>query len=191
MTTIIIPKCNIWTPPSPWQRPWVPDAFPWLRNLALSVSTFPAANAAQQGQGGGGGANPTVTLDTLTILDDIDTVVASVTLEAERSGDLVVEGVTQTNEWVASGDKTATLGDDYEALLTKTSGALANPSGAPVGSWTALTSDRIWTWSSIVAFEVSWNGTLQIRETLNTSNSDTTNVSVTLEVLGGMGAIFL
>ena len=132
---------------------------------------------------------PTVQLDAFISMSDADTFIATVTMRVERDGDLVVDGSVQTNEWVASGDKSAQLGDDFEALLTKTSGALGNPSGAPVGSWTTINPDRVWTWTSSVGFEVTWNGTLQIREIANTSNSDTANVTVSLEVLGGMGAI--
>ena len=188
MTHILVPKCNIWTPPSKWQRPWVGDIFPWLQKgrIDLSVSAFPHGVSAAAGAGGDG---PTVLLDALTVMSDTPSSgTASVQLEVERSGDYVVDLSTQTNEWVASGDKTSTLGDDYEVELSKTSGTLTS-SGPAVDTWHTISTDRIWTWSSTAPFEVTWNGTIEVREIANTSNTDTSSISITLEVLGGGGIL--
>ena len=184
MTAILIPKSNIWTPPSKWQKKWVKDVFPWLANpIQMAVSSFPVGTLS------GGPDNPTPNINSITI-NNTDSFIATGVVRADRDGDLNVDGSPRTNEWLNSGDKTSTIGDDYEALLTKTSGALGNPTGASVGSWVALTSNATWTWSTTSNFPVTWNGSLEIREVADTSNSDSTPfVQVTLEVLGG-GGIF-
>ena len=147
----------------------------------MSVSAFPHGIISAAAASGG----PTVLLDAFTSMSDFDISFASVTLEVERDGDYIPNGAVQTNEWVASGDKTSTIGDDYEVKLTKTSGGLASPSGPTLATWHTINIDRLWTWIYGGGSPAFWNGTLEIREIANTSNSDSSSVSIELETSGG------
>ena len=48
--------------------------------------------------------------------------------------------------WMESPGRTSSIGDQYEALVTKTSGSV--PVEGTLGSWVALSSDRTWRWST-------------------------------------------
>lgn len=175
MSAIIIPKRNIWTPPSKWQTPWVGDAFPWLeefgRLIQLSVSAFPSAIT------GGDQGSPVVTISDITQTSTGNTC----SWEVQRDGDLQLlapTNTTRTNEWVTSGDKEATIGDLYEARITKTSGfneVLTNWSN---GVYSTINNNKKLTLNPSFG-TTTYVGTLDIREIADTGNIDTAAVSMT------------
>ncbi len=190
MTTFIIPKCNIWTPPSKWQRPWVGDIFPWLQKgiIQLATSSHPHATAAA---GAGGGGNPTPQLSPIT-QSDIEFGTATCSWNIQRDGDLQLTQPsfqTRTNEWLLSGDKASTIGDDYQGRLTKTAGSNPAMTNWTLGAYSTISNTKTCTLTAVVGTS-SFDGTLTIRETANTSNNDSASVSMDVESIGNGGCPF-
>ncbi len=67
---------------------------------------------------------------------------------------------------------------DYEAYMTKTSGT--TPSGTAVDTWVTISSNLSWTLTRTSQGTTTFNGTLEIREIADTSNT-TGAVSVIIE----------
>lgn len=69
-------------------------------------------------------------------------------------------------EWI---DDAGATSEDYEVKVLKTSGSGINPTN--VGSW--LTINQIWTFGATVTIggNFNWNGTMEIREIANISNT--------------------
>lgn len=123
-------------------------------------------------------ANPTPQLSNSSITKNVGPQFDSCEWELQRDGDFIVDSVVRTNEWLLSGDKSSTIGDLYEVRITKTGGGLTL-AGITNGAWTALstTSRTVNTGSTVPN---TWTGTIEIRETLVTSNIDSATMSCTL-----------
>ena len=97
---------------------------------------------------------------------------------AYRNGDLEVDGSVRTNEWLNSGDKGPTIGDNYEIRCTKTGGGLTL-SGITDDTWEPLSlASRAMNVQSTMSD--TYSGTLSIREIANTANIDTANIVLTI-----------
>ena len=81
-------------------------------------------------------------------------------------------GFTYDQDYVTSGLPDATIGDDYEVMVTNTGGGTPPTGGPGLGIWLTINVSRTFDFSDIAAFE---NGTwtFQIREIADTGNTDT------------------
>lgn len=88
---------------------------------------------------------------------------ATITVRLKRNGDLDVVTLFGTDFYDWGSPNATTLGDGYEARLTKNSGT--NPTGSALGTWLALSSQRDWTLQQVGVGSVTANVTLEIRIT--------------------------
>ena len=127
----------------------------------------------------------TLTLNALTSTDSDDTS-AACAIYVQRDG-YVEELVNNTLppveqnpgvEWI--NDNSATIGDDYEARLEKTTGT--DPVGIALDTWFTIDQEREWIWARAVVGTTAFTGTLFIREIADTGNSVSASVLIDCEV---------
>lgn len=154
-------------------------------NVMMSVSTFPQGTVSAADGGAGG----TLTLNTLSA-SDFDVSVAQAGVRFLRNGDVqeLSNGAwasqNPTVEWIDINDD-ATIGDDYQARLTKVSGFnLVFSSGWSNNTFLAISTTRSATLTS-ASGERTNTSTATVRETANTSNSVSATAFISAEALGG------
>lgn len=128
----------------------------------------------------GGGTRVVVSLTNNTLFEAQGSGTQDVRLTLKRDGEataasFLTSGSFSPLNWASP--RWSTIGDGYEARLTLNSGD-STTSGAAVGSWVALTSDRFWAWTT--SGSLSANATLEIRPVGGSVEaSDTFDVTVT------------
>ena len=110
---------------------------------------------------------------------------ASATLEVNRDGtvDIIAANTFGTAPFDWATPKSATVGDDFEVRLTKTSGI--DPTPDALATWLPLTTDRSWGIGVSGTDELEiFAGTLEIRLASNGAVLATSSITLEAEVFG-------
>lgn len=165
---------------------------PLFAPIAKAVSSFPYGSAAAAGAAGGAD----VALSSITV-SNIGSTSQQAGFQYQTDGDLAVTNsvgsyIARTNEWLASGDKGAGVGSDYEAYADETTSV----AGIHTGGWTDSTTYytisttlQLQAVAPIAGSSQSSAGNTSVREIANTSNVATVSFSLYAERTGGIGGI--
>lgn len=139
---------------------------------------FPAGTTSAQDAG-----SPAVNLGGI-VVSEADSGAVSVYFELQRDGDLDENGSIIVDEYLLDAETTATIGDLYEAQLSKISGTDPTMTGGwSLGSYSDINTSLRATLSRLTSGTSSFTGNLTVREKTDTSNSATVLVSMEAEVL--------
>lgn len=118
--------------------------------------------------------SPVVTLD--VTIEIYELVGADVVLSLDDHGDLVrtlLTEVTLIDNWVDEADKGGNYDGMFEVMLSKSAGT--DPSTGPsLANWHTITGTIEWTWGPTDEMD----GTLDVREILDTGNTDSATIDV-------------
>lgn len=106
---------------------------------------------------------------------------ATASIEVRSNGTYITRGDNgQTGNYIQTSEN---IGSQYEVMATVTSGSASNLNGSPVGVWISLGgASPMWSISVGTGFNnVVVTFDMEIREILNTANTDTSSVTITVE----------
>jgi hypothetical protein len=129
------------------------------------------------------GVSPVVSLASAGDVTDQEFFPSSSTayIELQNDGDIFgfgsIQGSGDQGDWITP---RSAAGGNYEARWTNTSGTL---SSGTAGTWEALSTTRQWAVSRVGVGSKTCTGTLEIRRTAGGAVLDSTNVTLTAEVV--------
>lgn len=116
-----------------------------------------------------------------------ETVTAGIRLNRDGTVEYIDSGswvfFQQSTQWVDNVFKTSTIGDEFEARITGSGDTL---SGTGSTSFQTLNQTLNWQYTRNTYGISTWNGTLEIREITNTSNSVSATVTIQADLNSGV-----